>query len=87
MLRFSIQDLAKIIDCENKSATYKFALLQAAIEIIQEQEHYLMEPEDNTVSHPMGYLVLNWIRYYYPIVARNPDHPTGDVRHVMPGNG
>lgn len=71
MHRFSIQDLAKIIERESKSATYKFALLRATIEIIQEQEHYLLVHEDNTVSYPMGSMVMKWIRYYYPIIARN----------------
>jgi len=71
MPHFSIQDLAKIIERESKSATYKFALLRATIEIIQEQEHYLLVHEDSKVSYPMGSMVMKWIRYYYPIIARN----------------
>jgi len=87
MPRFSIQDLAKIIERESKSATYKFTLLRATIEIIHEQEHYLMLHEHNTVSYPMGSMILKWIRYYYPTIVRNPDDPTGGVRHVIQGKG
>ncbi len=58
MSEFSIKDLAKIIERESKVATYKFALLRATIEIIQEQEHY-KEAHGDSVSYPMGLMILN----------------------------
>jgi hypothetical protein len=85
MPRFSIQDLVRIIDRKNKSAAYIFAFLRATIEIIQKQKYCLLSHEDNIVTHPRGSLILKCARYYYPIIDRNPDDPTGGVRHVIPG--
>jgi len=70
MNSFSIKDLAKIIERDNKDATYKFALLRGTIEIIQEHDNYKSVSE-NEVSFPIGLLILKWIEYYYPILSHD----------------
>jgi hypothetical protein len=66
--QFSIKDLAKIIERDSKDATYKYALLRGSIEIIQENDNY-RRISGETVSFPVGLLVLKWIEYYYPIIC------------------
>ena len=68
MSQFSIKDLAKIIERDSKDATYKYALLRGSIEIIQENDNY-KRITGETVSFPLGLLVLKWIEYYYPIIS------------------
>ena len=80
---FSIKDLAKIIERDSKDATYKFALLRATIEIIQEHDNYKSVNEEG-VSFPMGLLILKWIEYYYPFLATIP---LSLKNMVIPGNG
>ena len=67
---FNIKDLAKIIERDSKDATYKFALLKATIEIIQEHDNYKTVSE-TSVSFPMGLMILKWIEYYYPILSHD----------------
>ena len=78
---FSIKDLAKIIERDSKDATYKFALLRATIEIIQEHDNYKSVSEEG-VSFPLGLLILKWIEYYYPIFSHDSFIPQkhGDSR-------
>ncbi|WP_457626248.1 HNH endonuclease [Persephonella sp.] len=56
-----------IIERDSKDTTYKFALLRAAIEIVQEFDHLKRETE-NKVSFPLGILIQKWIFYYYPLL-------------------
>ena len=78
---FSIKDLAKIIERDSKDATYKFALLRGTIDIIQENDNY-KEVVGQTVTFPMGLLILKWIEYYYPILSHDSFIPQkhGDSR-------
>ena len=66
---FTLTDLAKIIERDSKDSTYKFALLRGTIDIIQNFPHY-RETDGKTISYPMGLMVLKWIEYYYPLLAR-----------------
>ena len=68
MPQFSIKDLAKIIERDSKDATYKYALLRGSIEIVQENDNY-KRIDGDSVSFPLGLLVLKWIEYYYPIMC------------------
>lgn len=56
----------KIIERDNKSSTYKFALLRGVVDIIQDNSPYI-EFKDGRVHFPMGLLIEKWLLYYYPI--------------------
>ncbi|SNZ06915.1 HNH endonuclease [Persephonella hydrogeniphila] len=56
-----------IIERDSKDTIYKFALLRAAIETVQEFDHLKTETE-NKVSFPLGILIQKWIFYYYPLL-------------------
>ena len=64
-------NIAKIIERDNKSSTYKFALLRGTIDIIQDNSPYIKKV-GNRVFFPMGLMINKWIFYYYPLIA-NPN--------------
>ena len=59
-------NISKIIERDNKSTTYKFALLRGTIDLIQENSPFI-EFKDDRVHFPMGLLIEKWMIYYYPI--------------------
>jgi hypothetical protein len=61
-------NIAKIIEQDNKTSTYKFALLRGTIDIIQDNTPYLFN-EEGRVYLPMGLLINKWIFYYYPLLS------------------
>jgi hypothetical protein len=61
-------NIAKIIEQDNKTSTYKFALLRGTIDIIQDNTPYLFK-EEGRVYLPMGLLINKWIFYYYPLLS------------------
>jgi hypothetical protein len=60
-------EISKIIERDNKSTTYKFALLRGVIDIIQDNSPYIALVGDR-VQVPVGLLVEKWLLYYYPIL-------------------
>ncbi len=60
-------DIANIVERDNKSTTYKYALLRGVIEIIQENSPYIRASGDKMIM-PLGALVYKFILYYYPIL-------------------
>ncbi|MCK4816749.1 HNH endonuclease [bacterium] len=80
-MKFSIKDLAKIIERDSKDATYKYALLRGTIEIIQAHDNYKIDSAGKIIF-PLGLLILRWIEYYYPILSSNTFIPQkhGDSR-------
>ena len=64
----ALLNIAKIIERDNKTSTYKFALLRATIDIIQDNSPF-MQVTGNRVYFPMGLLINKWIFYYYPLLA------------------
>lgn len=60
-------NINKMVERESKTSTYKFALLRAAIDTIQENSPYL-EFAGQTVLLPMGLLMEKWLVYYYPLL-------------------
>lgn len=60
-------NISKIIERDSKFATYKFALLRATIDVIQENSPYISFG-DEKVIFPTGLLVEKWLQYYYPIM-------------------
>lgn len=64
----TLKNINKIIERDNKTSTYKFALLRGVIDIIQSNSPFIKIEGDRAIL-PMGLLIENWILYYYPILA------------------
>jgi len=60
-------NINKLIERDNKSTTYKFALLRGVIDIIQDNSPYI-GIYGNKVTIPTGLLIEKWMMYYYPIL-------------------
>jgi hypothetical protein len=60
-------NISKIIERDSKFTTYKFALLRAVIDIIQDYSPYIAISK-NSVEFPTGLLIEKWLLYYYPIL-------------------
>lgn len=60
-------NISKLIERDSKSTTYKFALLRAIIDIIQDNSPYISFV-NNRVQLPIGLLIEKWLIYYYPIL-------------------
>lgn len=67
-------NISKIIERDSKSTTYKFALLRAVINIIQDNSPYI-EFLENRVQIPTGLLIEKWLLYYYPIFQSQTEIP------------
>jgi len=72
-----LKNINQIIERDSKDTTYKFALLRATIEVIQEKSPY-QEFKDNRVILPTGLLILKWLEYYYPIIEKELPQRNGD---------
>jgi hypothetical protein len=64
----TLKNINKIIERDNKTSTYKFALLRGVIDIIQSNSPFIKIEGERAIL-PMGLLIENWILYYYPILA------------------
>jgi len=73
----TLKHINQIIERDSKDTTYKFALLRATIEIIQQKTPHAQIKEDR-VSLPVGLLVLKWLEYYYPIIEARLPQKSGD---------
>jgi hypothetical protein len=62
-----LSTLSAIIERDSKATTYKFALLRATIDVVQESSTHAVFGDDR-VFLPTGLLVEKWLLYYYPIV-------------------
>lgn len=69
MEREQFRAVNKIIERESKSASYKFALLRATIEIAEKYDHLATETPDQRIHLPTGLLVEKWLVYYYPLLS------------------
>ncbi len=63
--------LRRIILSDQKSSTYKLALLRALCRAAQGSGGMVCEDGDDYVRLPLGLLALNWIRLYMPLTAAN----------------
>ncbi|MEX0844251.1 MAG: HNH endonuclease domain-containing protein, partial [Balneolaceae bacterium] len=72
-----LKNINQIIERDSKDTTYKFALLRATIEVIQQKSPHSIIKNDR-VSMPVGLLVLKWLEYYYPIVEARLPQKNGD---------
>lgn len=66
----SFKDISTIIHRDSKFNTYKFALLRATIESINQYDH-LISISPYNVTLPMGIQIIKWLEYYYPFFASN----------------
>ncbi|MDR9410867.1 MAG: hypothetical protein RI573_18625, partial [Balneolaceae bacterium] len=73
----TLRNINQIIERDSKDTTYKFALLRARIEIIQEKSPY-QKFQDERVILPVGLLILKWLEYYYPIIEKELPQRNGD---------
>jgi SAM-dependent methyltransferase len=75
--------LRYIILNDDKSSTYKLALLRAACRIADGAAGYVRDQDGSHVTIPLGLVALYWIRLFKPLLAANlPQSPTnvGDTR-------
>ena len=72
-----LRNINQIIERDSKDTTYKFALLRATIEIIQQKTPHA-QIKGGRVSLPVGLLVLKWLEYYYPIIEARLPQKSGD---------
>lgn len=72
-----LRNINQIIERDSKDTTYKFALLRATIDAIQEQSPWI-KLRDNEVKIPLGLLVLKWLEYYYQIIKHGLPQKNGD---------
>ena len=72
-----LKNINQIIERDSKDTTYKFALLRAAIEVIQQKTPHSIKRGDR-ISIPVGLLVLKWLEYYYPIIEARLPQKSGD---------
>jgi hypothetical protein len=72
-----LKNINQIIERDSKDTTYKFALLRATIEVIQEKSPYQKISGDR-VFFPVGLLILKWLEYYYPIIEQELPQRNGD---------
>lgn len=72
-----LKNINQIIERDSKDTTYKFALLRATIELIQERSPHQRFDEERVIL-PMGLLILKWVEYYYPIIENELPQRNGD---------
>lgn len=82
----NFKDLSAIIERDSKDTTYKYALLRAVIEIVQEYDHLSVEKEQR-MHFPLGLLVEKWLLFYYPIFESSVFIPqkNGETEDRQPG--
>lgn len=62
----TFRHINQILSQDNKSSTYKFALLRGTIELIEDNSPYIAVNGDR-VHFPLGLLVEKWLLYYFPL--------------------
>jgi hypothetical protein len=65
-----LKHINAIIERENKTSTYKFALLRAIIEIIGSDSRFI-EPGQDRCRIPLSMIAEKWILYYYPLLQQD----------------
>jgi hypothetical protein len=65
-----LKHINAIIERENKTSTYKFALLRAIIEIIRSDSRFI-EPGQEYCRIPLSMIAEKWILYYYPLLKED----------------
>ena len=61
--------LQSVIYEDQKTATYKLALLRALCDISQSSAGHLRFEDEENVSIPLGLVIEKWIEYYWPLLS------------------
>jgi len=62
----TFRNINQILARDNKSSTYKFALLRGTIDLIEDNSPFITV-KDNRAHFPLGLLIEKWLLYYYPL--------------------
>jgi len=78
---FTVAHLNRIIERDATDTTYKYALLRATSNIVN--NHPPTRREEGKVWYPTGFLVEKWVEYYYPIIEHQTFIPQkgGEKEH------
>ena len=60
-------NISNIVERDSKSTTYKYALLRAVIDIIQDNSPFINVSSER-VSFPTGLVVEKWMQYYLSLI-------------------
>jgi hypothetical protein len=72
--------LRHIILNDDKSSTYKLALLRALCRIVDGAAGYARDTDDGYVAVPLGLVGLYWVRLFKPLLAAGlPQNPTNQA--------
>lgn len=63
----TFKHINQILARDNKSSTYKFALLRGTIDLIEENSPFIAI-KDNRAHFPINLMVEKWLLYYYPLM-------------------
>ncbi len=67
-----IARIQEIITNDNKTASYKLALLRALCDLARDESHTVIwEPQLDFVIVPLERLALSWLRYYWPLIKKD----------------
>ncbi|MGY3211940.1 HNH endonuclease domain-containing protein [Mucilaginibacter sp. HD30] len=64
----TFRNINQILARDNKSSTYKFALLRGTIDLIEDNSPFILLKE-NRAHFPLGLLIEKWLVYYYPLAS------------------
>ena len=74
----SLPLLRHVIINDNKSSTYKLALLRVLVRIADSATGLVDDVDDGTVAVPLGLVALYWVRAFKPLVEHGlPQKPPG----------
>jgi hypothetical protein len=62
----TFRNINQILVRDNKSSTYKFALLRGTIDLIEENSPFV-QIKGERVHFPLGLLIEKWLLYYFPL--------------------
>lgn len=75
--RDGVSKIQEIITNDNKTATYKLALLRSLCDLARSESHtVLWDPELDFVIVPLERLALSWLRYYWEPIRRGVKQTT-----------
>jgi SAM-dependent methyltransferase len=76
-----VKHAVSLIHNDDKTATYKLALLRALIDIAQNQPHVAKWMPDGSVQVPYAHIITLWIHYYFPLIQKGiPQIQSGHLR-------
>lgn len=65
--------IERVLNRDQKDATYKLALFRALSELGTQQSHRIEWLAGHEVAVPMGLIAEKWFRYYWPLFAESGD--------------